>query len=262
LAQAVEEDVYKDVDVSVGPQCHSPGCRGYGSLDSGVVFIGIAPGKDEVRTGRPLTGPSGRIFNNILKPIGLPRTTVYCTNLICWWKDDPSPEEAARCASRLHNELLEVKPKLIVLLGKIVTEIFTGRDFGKIRGAVQWNTEYNCYVMATNHPAALLHALNSRQTKGKEDTTIYDIVRDLRKIEQVLQWAPGAPEAQIRYRVVNSSEQAQNVLDNLPRSDDWPIAIDVETKYDKDDDDELDAASERLLCVGVGTDNFCWVFTP
>lgn len=259
-----KEDVYVNVDTVTGPSCHEPGCRGYGNVYNGVVFIGIAPGKDEVRTGKPLTGPSGVIFNNILRglDLGFDRTGVYCTNLICWWKDDPSPFEAAICHDRLDQELKQIKPKLIVLFGKIVAEIFLGRPFGKLRGGVQWNTEYNCYVLTTYHPAALLHQLTERSKKGRDDTTVYDFVRDLRKIPDILNWGPRAPQAEIRYRVVNSSEQAQNVLDNLPRSYDWPIVIDVETKYDKDDDEEFDVTSDHLRCVGVGTDNYCWVFTP
>lgn len=254
-------DEYKGTLVNVGPSCHESGCRGYGSTKSGVVFVGIAPGRDEVQTGRPLTGPSGRTLNNLLRAIGLKRQDVYCTNLICWWKDNPSREEADACSSRLRQELLDIQPKLIILLGKIVAEIFTGRPFSKVRGAVQWNEEYNCYVMATYHPAALLHSLEERSSSkdNKASVMIYDLVRDLLKINEVVTWQPGAPNAKVEYTVITDYNSAQHILNSLPRG--IPVALDVETNYDKNDE-EVEVFENQLLCVGVGTSDHAYVFTP
>lgn len=252
---------YEGVSITRGPHCHSPGCRGYGSTTSGVVFVGIAPGRDEVKTGRPLTGPSGALLNNVLEALGYNRQNTYCTNLICWYKDDPSPEEAALCSSRLQNELHALKPKLIVLLGKIVSEIFLGRPFGKVRGAVQWSSEYNCYIMSTYHPAAILRSVGDYGA-SKDDKSvnfIHDFVRDINKIKYILEWKPEAPQAKIQYKVIDTVEEAQQVLNGLPRN--VPVALDVETKYDKDEE-ETEALEDTLLCVGVGTTDFAWVFTP
>lgn len=248
---------YEGVPVAVGPICHEGGCRGYGFDGSDIVFIGIAPGRDEVKTGRPLTGPSGKMFDSILRGVGLDRRQVYCTNLICWYKDDPSPEEAEKCRSRLDQELRDRKPKLIVLLGKIVAEIFTGRDFAKVRGAVQWSDNYNCYILVSNHPAAILHSMDDQNDKG----AIYDVVRDFRKIPDILKWEPGAPLAQIEYKIVDDPIEAQMVLDGLPRG--VPIAIDVETTYSKlDEEVEIFEDKNEIRCLGVGTKDFAWVFTP
>lgn len=255
---------YKGKEVVIGPNCHDPGCRGYGVIEDGICFIGIAPGRDEVRSGRPLTGPSGQLLNAVMEAMGLERNKTYCTNLICWWKDDPSKEEAERCAHRLDQELKLIKPKLIVLLGSIVAEIFTKRKFGKVRGAVQWNETYNCYVMATYHPAGILRSMGDYGS-GKDDKAsimIYDFVRDLRKIPQVLKWNVSAPEAKIDYEVVDNAARAQAILfglTNLPTNE--PVALDVETTYNKDDE-EVEIFENDLLCVGVGTAKHSWVFTP
>lgn len=249
--------------VSVGPECHSPGCRGYGVTDKGVMFIGIAPGRDEVRTGRPLTGPSGQMLNAVLKAVDIDRSDVYCTNLICWWKDEPTKEEADKCNSRLQDEIKSIKPKLIVLLGGIVTEIFTGRKFGKIRGAVQWNEEYNCYVLSTYHPAAILRGMGDYGS-SKDDRAsvmIYDFVRDLKKINEVLKWEPEAKLAQIQYKVVDNVEEAQNILNRLAENKNQLVALDVETTYGKDDE-EVEIYENDVLCVGIGTVDYAWVFKP
>lgn len=255
-----------------GPECHSPGCRGYGNTDKGVMIIGIAPGRDEVRTGRPFTGPSGQVLDAILQSVGIPRKDIYCTNMICWWKDDPSKEEALKCRDRLLREIAEIKPKLIIYAGKIVAEIMTGRSFGKVRGAVQWSTEFNCYTMATFHPAAILRGASER-TSSKDDKAaamVYDFVRDLRKIDEVITWEPKAPQSIVKYEVVDDPVYAQNILHTLKKNEEVAallgqpvskIALDVETTYDKDDE-EVDVFENDVLCVGIGDKNYAWVFTP
>lgn len=257
-------DEYKNVSVIRGPSCHTNCVRSYGSMRGGVVFVGISPAKDEtLRTGRPLTGPSGEMLNACLEAIELHRYNYYCTNLVCEWMDDPSDSDIAKCDQRLKHELLNLRPKLIVLLGKLVVEEFTERPFASIRGAVQWSDFYNAYVMGTYHPSAILRSMgdygSSKDDKASE--MIYDFIRDLRKIPQVVEWEPGAPESKIRYRVVTTNDDAQNVLDNLPRSEDFPISIDAETTYGKDDE-EVEVFKDDVLCMGVGSENFAWVFTP
>jgi uracil-DNA glycosylase family 4 len=257
-------DEYKDVSVIQGPTCHYNCVRSYGSMSSGVVFVGISPARDEVtRSKRPLTGPSGELLNASLSALGMDRKDYYCTNLVCTWMDDPTTDDISQCSERLDFELKTLKPKFIVLLGKLVGEHFTGRPFGKVRGAVQWSEEYNAYVMVTYHPSAILRSMQDYGSSkdSKASVMIYDFIRDIRKLQDVVNWAPSAPEAQVRYRVVTAISDAQNVLDNLPRHEDFPIALDVETTYNKDNE-EVEVFKDDLLCVGVGSENFCWVFTP
>lgn len=253
---------YENTDIVRGPLCHERGITGYGSLKSGVCFIGISPARDEVlRSRRPLTGPSGKLLTSVLQALGQKRTEVYCTNLVCDWKDNPSREEADKCNARLREEIRAAKPKLIVLLGAIVTEYFCGRKFGRVRGAIQWSDEFNCYIMATYHPAAILRSIDDYGSSKDDKSTmmIHDFVRDINKIPNVVKWAPGAPQAQIEYTVVRTPNEAQKVLDTLPR--DRVVALDVETLYEKDEE-QVEALEDKLLCVGVGTTEHAWVFVP
>ncbi len=72
---------------------------GEGSHFAKIMFIGEAPGKNEAATGRPFCGASGRILDELLASIKIPRSEVYITNIV---KDrppgnrDPLPEEIAR----------------------------------------------------------------------------------------------------------------------------------------------------------------------
>src|SRR5687767_13916211 len=120
-----------------GPVCCNGGIRGYGNSEYGVVGGGIATGKHEALTVKqPFTGDSGRLLDRVLEACGWSRDKVYCTNLICWRKDEPDDYEMDICEPRLQAELLSLKPKLIIAMGKLACQRLFDLNFGKARGAV------------------------------------------------------------------------------------------------------------------------------
>lgn len=260
-----------------GPVCHSNGIRGYGNAHADVMFIGIAPGRDEVKKGRPFTGPSGELLNALIKSVGLERDTVYCTNLICYWKDDPSPQEQAPCRERLIKEIRAVGPRVIYLLGAIASYSFVGRPLGGkngARGAVIWNEELQAYLIPTYHPAGILHSLNDRHGRdNKGSETVYDLYRDLKKWKYVASWGPGistditpgggSPLAQIEYEVLSSDgtneaiiNRVNMLLDSISFRD--AVALDVET-YNPNPN-VIDVWGDTLLCFTIATSSKAWVF--
>ncbi len=94
---------------------------GEGSHTAKVVFIGEAPGENEAKTARPFCGASGRILDELLVSIGIPRNEVYITNIV---KDrppanrDPTTEEIELYASFLDRQLAIIKPTVIATLGR------------------------------------------------------------------------------------------------------------------------------------------------
>jgi DNA polymerase-1 len=200
-------------------------------------MVGIAPGSDEIRTGIPFIGQSGKILNSILSQVGYPRERVYTTNLVCVYNNNPTPELINACSQRLHRELQALQPRLIVTLGKLPSEYFGGRQFGKLQSAVLWNKLHNCWHLSTFHPAASLHG---------DPSLINNTIRDLAKIPQILQW----PDTfgQVQHQVITDPIKAQQILDGLPRNE--CVALDIETS--NKDDSVLDSFVDKLLCVGIG----------
>jgi uracil-DNA glycosylase family 4 len=237
----------------LGPKCHDNGIRGAGNPNGRVVFLGIAPGKDEVRrTGRPFTGPSGELLDESLRAIGLSRDDYYATNLICWENNKPSPAEIAPCAARLEGELASIMPRLIVTMGQLVYETLTKTPFTRHRGVPEWSDAHECYILPTFHPSGVLH----------QGLLIHDFVRDLRKIPNILEWPDATALADVRYKVVQARGEAQRVLDQLPNkySIGAPyVALDVETdpiqsmgEVQRDrETDEIDAFTDKLTCFSV-----------
>jgi DNA polymerase len=98
---------------------------GEGSKNPLIMIVGEAPGEDEDITGVPFVGKAGQKLNNILDYIGVTREEVYITNAaLCRPPNNRNPraQELDACKWRLNLQIQLLKPKLIILLGKIATE--------------------------------------------------------------------------------------------------------------------------------------------
>ena len=71
-----------------------------GNPKARLMLIGEAPGEDEDRQGLPFVGKSGKLLDQMLKCIGLDRTSVYITNIMPWrppGNRKPNPNEIQAC---------------------------------------------------------------------------------------------------------------------------------------------------------------------
>lgn len=138
---------------------------GDGNPQSGLMFVGEAPGADEDRQGKPFVGVSGRLLDEMLAYIGRDRSTFYITNHIYWrppGNRTPSASEVAACLPFIQRHIELVNPRILVLVGGAAAKALLDRTEGinKLRG--QWFpyktpllTE-SIPAMAVFHPAYLL----------------------------------------------------------------------------------------------------------
>lgn len=149
---------------------------GEGSLSAKLFFIGEAPGKTEGETGKPFCGRSGKFLDEMISSIGLERKNTYITSVV---KDrpqdnrDPTPKEIELYGPFLDRQLEIIKPKVIVLLGRISMKYM----FEKAGIADQLDTigtmhgkEYGgklsygkVILLPLYHPAAALYNPKSKQ---------------------------------------------------------------------------------------------------
>lgn len=127
-----------------------------GNPESGVVFVGEAPGADEDEKGIPFCGASGQLLDNALAHIGLKRAeNFYITNTVFWrppGNRKPTPEELAVCRPFVAKHMALVKPKFIVMVGATAASALMDNTtpISKIRG--NW-LEYTCPLTGTKTPA-------------------------------------------------------------------------------------------------------------
>lgn len=129
---------------------------GWGSPEAEVIFVGEAPGMNEIEEGIPFVGQSGQLLDAMLDEVGipLPETLMYKTNVVACRPPNnrtPTQQEIRCCAPRLRNELAQHKSRKIVSMGR-TSHGFFGIPFQP--GAVfKWN---DFVVMPTWHPAYVL----------------------------------------------------------------------------------------------------------
>jgi DNA polymerase len=153
------------------------------------MLIGEAPGEKEDIAGEPFVGASGKFLNGTLLPsVGLSRQNIYLTNIVKCRPPanrDPTDEEKNAWSLVLIAEIISVKPKLIVCLGRHSMGFFLPEaKISQVHGQVQEvpiTPTLTIPVLALYHPAAALYNPTLRQTLQKDfleitrylDTSIY-----------------------------------------------------------------------------------------
>ena len=132
---------------------------GEGNPDAKVVFIGEAPGKNEALTGRPFIGRSGKYLRSQIVSIGLKESEVYITSPVKYLPDrgTPTSEDIAHGKIHLDKQLGVIKPKIVVLLGRVAAEGVLGRkvEVMKEHGKIIDRRDNVSYFL-TLHPAAVM----------------------------------------------------------------------------------------------------------
>lgn len=155
-----------------------------GDPNSLVMFVGEAPGEEEDKRGKPFVGRAGQYLNKILEEIGLPRKSIYITN-VCKCRPPgnrkPRPKEMQACLNVfLRKELEIVQPKVICCLGGTAAEAFLGKTvrITRMRGQFYPNPLYpKAKLFLTYHPAYVLR--NMREAKTFKE--------DLKKLKEYLE---------------------------------------------------------------------------
>jgi len=154
---------------------------GNGNLQSKLVLIGEAPGENEDRGGIPFIGRSGDLLDECLGLAKINRKDIYITNpLKCRPKDNKLPSDdilrqcIKECGPYLKEELEQINPMYIILLGSAPLKFLTG--YSPITPYVNKKVGYKMY--ATWHPSYVLRNLELK----KDLVYLFSLIRD--KIEK------------------------------------------------------------------------------
>jgi len=152
---------------------------GEGPLDTDIMVVGEAPGRNEDLQGRPFVGAAGQLLNKLLSLAGLERTQVYITNVVkCRppGNRDPRDEEIRACLPYLIRQIQLIKPKLIIALGRHAARTLLElvglkwQSMSKQHGHVyDANIEgVKLRIAVTYHPAAALYKPPIREQLEKD----------------------------------------------------------------------------------------------
>ena len=150
---------------------------GVGNKNADVMFIGEGPGADEDKEGIPFVGKAGKLMNMAFKGLEIDRSKIYISNIVkCRPPNNRNPEqdEAIACIDYLRNQVILVKPKIIVLLGSVALKNILGKDYGITSSRGKWVEQRGILYLPTWHPAALL----------RDETKKIDFWKDLKLLKE------------------------------------------------------------------------------
>ena len=150
-----------------------------------LMLIGEAPGFFEDQQGEPFVGKAGQLLDKIFESVGLSRQKdIYiCNTIKCRPPNnrDPLPEEKNACREYLDAQLDILRPKIILLCGKVALKSFIDTDLGitKVRG--QWFDGPNgAKMMPIFHPSYLLR--NAQKTPGSPKWLMWQDIQEIKRM--------------------------------------------------------------------------------
>ncbi len=175
---------------------------------SGIVFVGEAPGMNEDKEGRPFVGAAGKLLDSLLKIVKYSREDVYVTNIVKYRPPanrEPLPEEKDACRTWLNAELLFIKPKIIITLGKHALERFVpDLKISSAHGQV-YKHSTGIPVFAMYHPAVALY-----------NPTLKDILeKDFERLKKFFDGEISIQEVEIEKKDSNLSEKKRLIVEDI-----------------------------------------------
>ena len=155
---------------------------GCGNKNADIMLIGEGPGADEDIQGIPFVGKAGKLMNSAFEALEINRDDVYIANVVkCRPPNNRNPEkdEETACLDYLRNQVILVKPKIIVLLGNVALKAILGNEYSITSARGKWVEKKEILYMPTFHPAALL-----RDEKKKID--FYNDLRDVKNRLEII----------------------------------------------------------------------------
>lgn len=93
---------------------------GDGNLDANIMFVTRNPNNLEMKNNIPLFDKAGMLFQDYLNLFNFSRDLIYITNAVkCRTPGNrlPTDKKIYNCQNYLQDEINEIKPKIVVLLG-------------------------------------------------------------------------------------------------------------------------------------------------
>lgn len=250
-------------------------CSPVGSLGAKLAIVGEAPGGEEEALGAPFIGASGQEFLRMLMDAGLlPPARVdsalfamklwqgsgfYITNVFMDRPDRNNielfftskkegapgfsplragkyikPEKAGEI-QRLREELLSIKPNLVIALGGTASWALVGNSkITNIRGAITESTLIpGQKVLPTFHPAAVLRQWDHRPT----------VLADLMKAGREMAFPELRPSVERELWIEPTLEEIQEFSRRYIEPSNGILSIDIETRK-----------HSQISCIGFAPD--------
>ena len=150
-----------------------------------LMLIGEAPGYYEDQQGEPFVGKAGQLLDRIFASVGFSRKEhVYiCNTLKCRPPEnrDPLPEEKIACREYLDAQINILKPRIILLCGRVAVASMLDTKQGITRLRGKWfEGPHFSKMMPIFHPSYLLR--NDSREKGSPKWLMWQDIQAIKKV--------------------------------------------------------------------------------
>ncbi|TPE60194.1 uracil-DNA glycosylase [Sandaracinobacter neustonicus] len=129
-----------------------------GNAASGLMIMGEAPSAEDLRSGRPFSGPAGIFLDRMLAAIGRDRSSCYIA-LLCPRRATPgpaAPEDIEQDIALTMAHIRLAAPRHLLLLGANPAQALTGETAPITRLRGNWLSVGGIPALASFNPAYLL----------------------------------------------------------------------------------------------------------
>jgi DNA polymerase len=169
---------------------------GDGDVDSPIILIGEAPGKNEILQGKPFVGQAGKNLDEFINVLGIQKTDLYITNVVKmrpYKINEQTGREANRTPTKkevgifspyLMRELEIIKPKLVVTLGNIALKCITQDEkasIGNLHGSpIEMKFgDVSFSLFPLYHPASIIYKADLKDTYNADLLKLKDFLKSL-----------------------------------------------------------------------------------
>lgn len=146
---------------------------GEGNPNAKIMLVGLGPGFNEDKQGRPFVGRAGKFLDQLLARVGIRREEIFITNVVkCFLPENKATQEQVETCTKLFlsKQLKLIDPEIIVCLGEVSSRWFFqkfGLSFSsmqKLHGKIF--EKQGKQIVCMLHPATMLY--NPRMRKVME----------------------------------------------------------------------------------------------
>lgn len=222
-----------------------------------MLVVGEAPGETEDEEGRPFIGKAGQHLRSVLSELGinLDKQAVTTNALICRPPKNATPDakQIDHCRPNLTNTIHDVKPQVIVTLGRSALVSVMGQhwksDMGTLERWVGWKIPLaQHWVCPTYHPSYLL--------RMKSELLDRLFANHLRAAFEIEDTPSQLPDFSQRVRILFDEVHVAQALSEVQQQGGW-VAVDYETNCLKP---ELEKARIVSCAVSNGKETYSFPF--
>jgi len=254
--QSTKKPVIRDCSTcKLDQQCRTPEMDLYGEGGAGIMIVSLRPGLESDREGRAALGSSWLLIGDALRAHGFNlRKDCISTNLVLCRPPfnpdgtvrDPSAFEIECCTPKLHKDISDIKPKVIIAFGSPALQAVAGHpempkfSVTNYRGRVLPIRRWNAWVGCSFHPRFVRMTRDDNLYTAHEEMLIRDVGEALKYLNEPL------PEALTEDGNIwlKDAKEARDYLYKLADDIDGPpVTFDYETNSKDPFEENLETLS-------------------